>query len=74
MVEDVCSRIVSEDELSYLLEYILDFTGDEKILRLYKKVCKRYIYMYIRGASNLILKRIGRCGKMKTNDYPAEYI
>ncbi len=29
MVEDVCSREVSEDELSHLLDYLLDFACDE---------------------------------------------
>ena len=37
LVEDVCSRSVSEDELSHLLDYLLDFACDEKVLRLYKK-------------------------------------
>ena len=32
LVEDVCSRIVSEDELSHLFDYLLDFACDEKIL------------------------------------------
>ncbi len=46
LIEDVCSREVSEDELSHLLDYLLDFTCDEKILGLYKKVCRRYLYVY----------------------------
>lgn len=46
LVEDVCSRIVSEDELSHLLDYLLDFACDEKILGLYKRVCRRYLYIY----------------------------
>ena len=46
LVEDVCSRTVSEDELSYLLDYLLDFACDEKMLGLYKKVCRRYLYVY----------------------------
>ena len=45
-VEDVCSRTVSEDELSHLLDYLLDFACDEKMLGLYKKVCRRYLYVY----------------------------
>ena len=45
LVEDVCSRTMSEDELSYLLDYLLDFTCDEKILGLYKRVCNRYLYI-----------------------------
>jgi len=46
LVEDVCSRTVSETELSHLLDYLLDFACDEKILGLYKKVCRRYSYVY----------------------------
>lgn len=46
----------------------------EKMTEHIKYIMKQYIYMYIRGASNFILKCIGRCGKMKTNDYSAEHI
>ena len=46
LVEDVCSRTVSEDELSYLLDYLLDFACDEKMLGLYKKVCRKYLNVY----------------------------
>ena len=46
LVEDVCSGTVSEAELSHLLDYLLDFACDEKILVLYKKVCRRYLYTY----------------------------
>lgn len=46
LVEDVCGRIVSEDELSHLLDYLLDFACDEKILELYKRARRRYLYVY----------------------------
>ncbi|MCR0202076.1 hypothetical protein [[Clostridium] innocuum] len=46
LIENVCSREVSEDELSQLLDYLLDFACDEKILVLYKRVCRRYLYTY----------------------------
>ena len=46
LVEDVCSRTVSEAELSHLFDYLLDFACDEKTLRLYKKVCRKYLYVY----------------------------
>lgn len=46
LVEDVCSRTVSEAELSHLLDYLLDLACDEKILELYKRVC-RSICIYI---------------------------
>lgn len=46
LVKDVCIRKVSENELSHLLDYLIDFAYDEKILGLYKTVCKRYLYVY----------------------------
>lgn len=46
LIEDVRSKTVSEDELSYLLDYLLDFACNEKILGLYKWVCRRYLYIY----------------------------
>ena len=35
LVEDVCSRKVPEDELSHLLDYLLDFAYDENCERDY---------------------------------------
>lgn len=46
MVDDVCNRKVSEDELSHLLNYLLDFACDEKILEVFKRVCRRYFCVY----------------------------
>lgn len=46
LVDDVCRRKVSEEELSYFLDYLLDFACDEKMLGLYKKVCRMYLYIY----------------------------
>ena len=54
LVDDVCSRTVSEDELSHLLDYLLDFAYDEKILGLYKKVCRKYLYVYPRCIKSYI--------------------
>ena len=46
LVDDVCRRKVSEEELAYFLDYLLDFACDEKMLGLYKKVCRTYLYIY----------------------------
>ena len=46
LVEDVCSRTLLEDELSRFLDYLLDFACDEKMLKLYKRVGRRYLYVY----------------------------
>lgn len=46
LVDDVCRREVSEKELSHLFDLLLDFACDEKIVVLYKRVCRRYLYTY----------------------------
>ena len=46
LVEDVCCREVSENKLSHLLDCLLDFACDTKILKLYKSVCRRYLCIY----------------------------
>ena len=45
-VTDICSREASRSEVEHLLDYMLDFCGDEKILHLFKKVCRQYLQKY----------------------------
>ena len=66
LVEDVCSRTVPEDELSHLLDYLLDFACDEKCWDCTKGYVES-IWMYIPVVLGIILKRIGRCRKTKEN-------
>ena len=44
LVEDVCNRIVSEDELAHLLDYLLDFACDEKILGLVSTYRRKFLF------------------------------
>lgn len=46
IVEELCSRQVSEKELSHCLDYLLDFADDDNMLELYKKLCRTFIYTY----------------------------
>lgn len=46
IVKDICGRKATETEVSHLLDYLLDFAGDEKVLELYKKVCRRYLDIF----------------------------
>ena len=46
LVNDMCERKASEDELEELLSSMLGFVVDEHILVLFKKVCRRYFYIY----------------------------
>ena len=64
LVEEVCNRTASEDELSHLSDYLLDFACDEKMLGLYKK-CVEDICMYILTVLSFTSKHIGKCGERR---------
>ena len=46
LVDDICSREASESEVEHLLDYLLDFAGEERMLLLYKRICRKYFYQY----------------------------
>ncbi len=46
LVENICIKEVSKNELEHILDGLLSFACDEKILKLFKKVCRRYFYLY----------------------------
>lgn len=46
LVEDICNRRATEDEVEWLLTRMLDFADDDRILLLYKRVCRAYLMIY----------------------------
>ena len=46
LVDDICSRIASQNEVERLLDYLLGFAGNDKILLLYRRVCRHYFHIY----------------------------
>ena len=46
VVDDICSRIASQNEVERLLDYLLGFAGNDKILLLYRRVCRHYFQIY----------------------------
>ena len=46
LVEDICSRRATEKEVGWLLTWMLDFAGEERMLNLYKRVCRAYWNTY----------------------------
>lgn len=46
LVDDICSRIASQNEVERLLDYLFDFAGNDKILLLYRRVCRHYFQVY----------------------------
>ena len=46
LVENICIKEASEDEVEHLLDYLMDFACEEKIFELFKKICLRYLDIY----------------------------
>lgn len=46
LVDDICSRKAKEEEIDHLLTWMFDFVGNDKMLLLFKKVCRAYFYTY----------------------------
>ena len=46
LVNDICNRKATKDEVDNLLTWMFDFVGNEKMLLLFKKVCRTYLYTY----------------------------
>lgn len=46
LVDDICSRKATKDEVDYLLTWMFDFVENVRMLLLFKKVCRAYFYTY----------------------------
>lgn len=56
LVDDICSRKASENEVSLMLDYLLMYAEDARILQLYKKVCRAYWRIYPNSIASYILE------------------
>ena len=46
LVDDLCSRNASQNEVELMLDYLLMFAGDDRMLSLYKWVCRTFWEAY----------------------------
>lgn len=46
IVEEICARKASESEVEYLLDYMVGMCNSDRMLELFKRVCKKYIFLY----------------------------
>lgn len=46
LVDDICSRVASRNEVERMLDYLFDFAGNDKILLLYRRICRHYFQIY----------------------------
>ena len=56
LVEDICSRKATEDDVDHLLTWMFDFVENERMLLLFKKVCHAYFYTYPETVTFYILE------------------
>ena len=45
-VDDICHRNASEKEVGWLLDWLLQWAGEDRMLGLYKRVCRAYWQKY----------------------------
>ena len=46
IVDDLCSRVATADEVEHTLDWMLDFCGYDTFLPLCKQLCRHYINIY----------------------------
>ena len=46
LVDDLCRRKAPQNEVELMLDYLLMFAGDDRMLALYKRVCRTYWQTY----------------------------
>lgn len=46
LVDNICQRNATQDEVEHMLDKLLDLAYGDKYLMLYKKVCRRYAHKY----------------------------
>lgn len=46
LVNGICHRKATENEVGLLFDYMFSFLGDERMLQLFKQVCRHYFYTY----------------------------
>ena len=57
IVEEFCARKhASENEVGRMLDHLFEFADDERILLMYKKVCRRFVYDYPETISYYIME------------------
>lgn len=54
IVDDICTRKAPESEVEHLLDYMVGICNDERMLELFKQVCRSYIDTY----SQMIMSEI----------------
>lgn len=46
LVDDICARQASESEVEHLPDYMVGICNDDRMTELFKRVCRKYLYLY----------------------------
>ena len=46
LVDDLCSRKATQNEVGWMLDWLLMYAGDDRMLKLYKKICRTFWQTY----------------------------
>ena len=46
LVDDICARKAPEAEVEHLLDSMVGICNDDRITELFKRVCRKYLYLY----------------------------
>ena len=46
IVDDICTRKAPEAEVEHLLDYMVGICHDDRMTELFKRVCRKYLYLY----------------------------
>lgn len=46
VVENICIRKASELEVEHLLDYMVGICNSDRMVELFKRVCRKYIHLY----------------------------
>ena len=55
-VDEICHRNASQNEVEWLLDWLLQYAGDNRMLGLYKQVCRAYWQKYPESISFYVLE------------------
>ena len=46
LVDDICARKAPEAEVEHLLDSMVGICNDDRMTELFKRVCRKYLYLY----------------------------
>ncbi len=74
LVDDICNRKATKEEVDNLLTWMFDFVENERMLLLFKKVCRTYLCTYPKIVGFYILEYRKIYDRESLKGTPYEYL